>query len=319
MDLGVKLDEGVILQIKNLTKSYGEVLAVNNLSLEIFSGEVFGLLGPNGAGKTTTINLMSGLLKPDSGEVILGGEQLAAGDATVRGRIGICPQENVLWDKLTPSEQLVFLGDMYGMNPSLIRHRCQLLLEVLGLTELANNIAGTLSGGMRRRLNIALALIHDPEIIILDEPEAGLDPQSRISVREFIKSLAKEKTVILTTHNMDEAERLADRVAIIDRGELLVLDRPDALKQTVGEGDVLEITLKKGITQVESTLSFLGERAQILIMGDVLQIRALDLVNLLQRILASLHDKGVQTGDIRLRKNTLEDVFIQLTGRRLRE
>jgi len=313
------LGEGVLLQINNLTKSYGEVLAVHNLSLEIFSGEVFGLLGPNGAGKTTTINLISGLLKPDSGEVILRGEPLAAGDANVRGRIGICPQENVLWNKLTPSEQLVFLGDMYGMSPSLIRHRCQMLLKTLGLSESANKITGTLSGGMRRRLNIALALIHDPEIIILDEPEAGLDPQSRISVREFIKSLAKEKTVILTTHNMDEAERLADRVAIIDRGELLVLDRPEALKQTVGEGDVLEITLKKGVTQVESTLDFLGDRAQILIVDDVLQIRALDLVNLLQRILSSLHDKGVQTGDIRLRKNTLEDVFIQLTGRRLRE
>ena len=313
------MDQGVLLQIKNLTKSYGEVLAVHNLSLEIFSGEVFGLLGPNGAGKTTTINLMSGLLQPDSGEVILRGEPLAAGDATVRRRIGICPQENVLWNKLTPYEQLVFLGDMYGMRASLIRHRCQFLLEVLGLSESANKITGTLSGGMRRRLNIALALIHDPEIIILDEPEAGLDPQSRISVREFIKSLVKEKTVILTTHNMDEADRLADRVAIIDRGELLVLDRPEALKQTVGEGDVLEISLKKGVTQIEPTLDFLGDRAQILIVEDVLQIRALDLVNLLQQILSSLHDRGIQTGDIRLRKNTLEDVFIQLTGRRLRE
>lgn len=313
------MDEGVLLQIKNLTKSYGDVLAVHNLSLEIFSGEVFGLLGPNGAGKTTTINLMSGLLQPDSGEVILRGEPLKARDPTVRGRIGICPQENVLWNKLTPYEQLVFLGDMYGMSPSRIRHRCQMLLEVLGLSECANKITATLSGGMRRRLNIALALIHDPEIIILDEPEAGLDPQSRISVREFIKSLVKEKTVILTTHNMDEADRLADRVAIIDRGELLVLDRPEALKQTVGEGDVLEISLKKGVTQIEPTLDFLGDRAQILIVEDVLQIRALDLVNLLQQILSSLHDRGIQTGDIRLRKNTLEDVFIQLTGRRLRE
>ncbi|NOQ38687.1 MAG: ATP-binding cassette domain-containing protein [Anaerolineales bacterium] len=311
--------EQVLLQIKNLTKSYGDIRAVKDLSLDVFSGEVFGLLGPNGAGKTTTIKLMSGLLKPDSGEVILRGKPLAAEDGKTRRRIGICPQENVLWTKLTPAEQLIFLGSMYGMKPSLIRQRCQMLLEVLGLRDSANKLAGTLSGGMQRRLNIALALIHDPEIGILDEPEAGLDPQSRISVRKYIKSLADEKTIILTTHNMDEAERLADRVAIIDRGKLMVLDKPDTLKQTVGEGDVLEITLLNQKEAIELDLSFLEDRAQILIVDNVLQIRALDLVNLLQSILARLHDSGIQTGDIRLRKNTLEDVFIKLTGRRLRE
>jgi len=208
---------------------------------------------------------------------------------------------------------------MYGMKPPLIRERCLLLLDALGLSESANQLAGTLSGGMQRRLNIALALIHDPEIVILDEPEAGLDPQSRISVREYIKSLAVEKTVILTTHNMDEADRLADRVAIIDRGELLVLDSPDALKQTVGEGDVLEINLLESTDQIEQALSLLEDQGQILVVDDVLQIRALDLINQFQSILAALNEKNVQTGDIRLRKNTLEDVFIQLTGRRLRE
>lgn len=312
--------EQVLLQIKNLTKSYGDIRAVKDLSLDVFSGEVFGLLGPNGAGKTTTIKLMSGLLKPDSGEVILRGKPLAAEDVKTRRRIGICPQENVLWTKLTPAEQLIFLGSMYGMKISLIRQRCQMLLDVLGLSDSANKLAGTLSGGMQRRLNIALALIHDPpEIVILDEPEAGLDPQSRISIRKYIKSLANDKTIILTTHNMDEAERLADRVAIIDRGKLMVLDKPDTLKQTVGEGDVLEITLLNQKEAIELDLSFLEDRAQILIVDNVLQIRALDLVNLLQSILARLHDSGIQTGDIRLRKNTLEDVFIKLTGRRLRE
>ena len=313
------MPEQFLLQIKNLTKSYGDILAVHNLSLDVFSGEIFGLLGPNGAGKTTTIKLMSGLLKPDSGNVILNGEPLAAGDPLIRTRIGICPQENVFWKKLSPAEQLIFLGDMYGMKPSIIRQRCHLLLDALGLSETANQLAGTLSGGMQRRLNIALALIHDPEIVILDEPETGLDPQSRISVREYIKSLAVEKTVILTTHNMDEADRLADRVAIIDRGELLVLDSPDALKQTVGKGDVLEITILDSKDQLDQALPLLEDQGQILIVEDVLQIRALDLVNQLQFILSTLNEKNVQTGDIRLRKNTLEDVFIQLTGRRLRE
>ena len=311
--------EQVLLQIRNLTKSYGDIQAVRDLSLDIFSGEVFGLLGPNGAGKTTTIKLMSGLLRPDSGEVILRGKPLTAEDVKTRGRIGICPQENVLWTKLTPVEQLIFLGNMYGMNQSLIQQRSQILLDALGLIDSADRLAGTLSGGMQQRLNIALALIHDPEIVILDEPEASLDPQSRISIRKYIKSLADEKTIILTTHNMDEADRLADRVAIIDQGKLMVLDKPEALKQTVGEGDVLEITLVNQEVPIEPDLSFLEGRVQILIVGNVLQIRALDLVNLLQSILAHLNDSGIQTGDIRLRKNTLEDVFIKLTGRRLRE
>jgi ABC-2 type transport system ATP-binding protein len=309
----------VVLEINGLCKSYGNLLAVNDLSLEICRGEVFGLLGPNGAGKTTTINLISGLLKPDAGEIYFHGNLLAGGRRHIRERIGICPQENVFWKRLTPAEQLIFLGNMYNLKPAWIRQQSQDLLDSLGLTGVANQQAGTLSGGMQRRLNIALALIHDPEIIILDEPETGLDPQSRISVREYIKTMAKNKTVLLTTHNMDEAERMADRVAIIDRGVLLVLDSPENLKQTVGEGDVLEISLKGNLAQVENALSYLENRAQFLVVEDILQVRALDLVNILQDILLSLDRHEVRRGEIRLRKNTLEDVFIQLTGRRLRE
>jgi ABC-2 type transport system ATP-binding protein len=311
------LGEQTLLEIKNLSKSYGDLIAVNNLSLEIFTGEVFGLLGPNGAGKTTTINLISGLLKPDAGEVFLRGERFSVGDAEVRSKIGICPQENVIWKKLTPSEQLIFLGNMYDFKPSFIRKRSEILLEELGLSAAANQMAGALSGGMQKRLNIALALIHDPELLILDEPEAGLDPQSRVSVREYIKSLATQKTVLLTTHNMDEAERMADRVAIIDQGKLLVLDTPDELKQTVGEGDVLEISIMNP-AQIDNVLPYLNDWAQALMIDDILHIRALDLVNQLQNILAHLEKEGIICGDIRMRKNTLEDVFIQLTGRRLR-
>jgi ABC-2 type transport system ATP-binding protein len=316
---GGLLKNRVVLKILGLTKSFGDLVAVNGLSLEVYSGEVFGLLGPNGAGKTTTINLISGLLKPDAGEVYLQGEKLTPGEVGIRKKIGICPQENVLWKRLTPFEQLNFLGSMYDLKPSLIRQRSRDLLDALGLDDSADKQAGTLSGGMQRRLNIALALIHDPEILILDEPEAGLDPQSRLGVREYVKSLAKEKTVLLTTHNMDEADRMSDRVAILDHGELLVLDTPEALKQTVGEGDVLEIYLRESFPEIEKLLAFLDGQAEILIVENLLQIRALDLVNNLQYILNRLSDVGIQSEDIRLRKNTLEDVFIQLTGRRLRE
>jgi ABC-2 type transport system ATP-binding protein len=181
---------------------------------------------------------------------------------------------------------------------------------------------------MQRRLNLALALVHDPDIVVLDEPEAGLDPQSRIKVREYIKSLARKKTIILTTHNMDEADRVADRIAIMDHGELLVMDTPEALKQSVGEGDVLEITLDGPtddghVERARAALARLAngaDRAPTLnVVGNTLTIRALRAVSMLPIILETLANAGLQPGETRVRQNTLEDVFIQLTGRRLRE
>jgi ABC-2 type transport system ATP-binding protein len=308
-----------VLQAYNLTKRYGDLLAVNDLSLEVYAGEVFGLLGPNGAGKTTSINMMCGLLKPDGGYVTIHDQTIASGSADLRSRVGVCPQEIVLWKKLTCLEQLQFVGEMYGLQAGEAHQRGMHLLEKMDLVEKAHKLARTLSGGMQRRLNLAMALVHDPEIVILDEPEAGLDPQSRVKVREYIKNLAHNKTIILTTHNMDEAERLADRVAIIDHGELLVLDTPGALKRSVGEGDVLEITLKDKNVPVKAALHDLEDRARVTMTGEILQVRALDIVNLLPLILERLNEAGIQPGEVRLRENSLEDVFIRMTGRRLRE
>jgi ABC-2 type transport system ATP-binding protein len=175
---------------------------------------------------------------------------------------------------------------------------------------------------MQRRLNVAMALVHDPQIVVLDEPEAGLDPQSRVKVREYIQSLARRKTVILTTHNMDEADRLADRVAIIDHGELLVLDTPELLKQRVGEGDVLEIHLNNGLTGVETAqkaLHSLASEVSLDLTSQVLRVRSLNAVGRLADILEALSAAGFKPGQVNLHANTLEDVFIQLTGRRLRE
>jgi ABC-2 type transport system ATP-binding protein len=172
---------------------------------------------------------------------------------------------------------------------------------------------------MQRRLNIALAMIHDPQILILDEPEAGLDPQSRICVREYIRSLANSKTVILTTHNMDEAQRMADRVAVIDQGRLLVLDTPEALVLRVGQGDVLELELNNPGVSLKLLALDLPEQLSSQVVGDMIQVRGLDLVNQLPVLLSRLEKKDLIVSEIRLRKNTLEDVFIQLTGRMLRE
>src|SRR5690554_2539185 len=235
--------ERVVLRTEELVKRYGPVLAVDGLSLAVCEGEVFGLLGPNGAGKTTTIKIICGLLKADAGDVFIYGRSLRDSAGAVLEQVGVCPQQIVLWKNLTCLEQLVFIGQTYGLAARAARARGIHLLDEIGLGEKRDALAKTLSGGMQRRLNLIMALVHDPDLLVLDEPEAGLDPQGRILVREYIRTLARDKTIILTTHNMDEAERLADRVAIIDHGRLLALDTPDALKRQVGEGDVLEITL----------------------------------------------------------------------------
>jgi ABC-2 type transport system ATP-binding protein len=262
--------------------------------------------------------MICGLLKPDSGQVTIRGRIITDGDASVRTRVGVCPQNIVLWGQLTCLEQMQFIGEMYGLRGRAARERGERLLKELDLIEKRDKLARTLSGGMQRRLNLAMALVHDPEILVLDEPEAGLDPQSRVLVREYIKSLARQKTIILTTHNMDEADRMADRVAIIDHGKLLIVDAPEALKRTVGEGDVLEIELDSG--SVESAIEVITPiTPQVSTTNHTLVIRARGVVESLPRILDALHGIDAHPGEVRLRANTLEDVFISLTGRRLRE
>jgi ABC-2 type transport system ATP-binding protein len=307
-----------VLRTTDLTKDYGSLRAVDHLTMEIFRGEVFGFLGPNGAGKTTTILMMCGLLKPTSGTVWLEQENQ---QHFSRHSVGLCPQENIFWAKLTCYEQLVFLAEIYNMNHREARRHASFLLERMGLAEKKNTLASTLSGGLKRRLNICMALIHNPGLVIFDEPEAGLDPQSRVMVREFIRELAHEKTVILTTHNMDEADRVADRVAIIDRGKLLTTDTPANLKKSIGEGDTLEIEL---LSQ-DNSISALAVKVvtplveSVRLSGSSLVLLARDMVDRIPGIVAHLRDAGITTGEFRLRENSLEDVFITLTGRKLRE
>ena len=308
----------IALRLEALTKYYSSLAAVKDLTLDVFEGEVFGLLGPNGAGKTTTINMICGLLKPDAGRVLHHGRLNMLTDPLLRTRIGVCPQNIVLWGHLTCLEQLQFIGEMYGMEAGQARSRSEHLLNELDLPEKRDRPARTLSGGMQRRLNLAMALVHDPELLVLDEPEAGLDPQSRILVREYLKSLARHKTIVLTTHNMDEAERMADRVAILDHGQLLKVDTVDALKRTAGEGDVLEIEIPADmLPMAESIASSLVPTSSS--TDHTLVLRALSVVTILPKLLETFREAGIQPGEIRLRANTLEDVFISLTGRRLRE
>jgi len=229
----------------------------------------------------------------------------------------VCPQNIILWNNLTCLEQMQFVGELYGLKGKAARQRSRQLLKDFDLEEKKDNLARTLSGGMQRRLNLAMALVHDPEILVLDEPEAGLDPQSRVLVREYVRALARRKTIILTTHNMDEADRMADRVAIIDHGQLLTVDTPEALKHKVGEGDVLEIELNKDTEQAMMALTPIVP--DVSTTNHTLVIRARGVVELLPAILAALQDVDAHPGEVRLRANSLEDVFIALTGRMLRE
>jgi ABC-2 type transport system ATP-binding protein len=312
----------IALEIRNLIRYYGDLLAVDDLTLQVRRGEVFGFLGPNGAGKTTSIRMMCGLLKPTSGDVLINGERIGvSGMGVHRTKVGICPQNIILWNKLTCYEQLVFMGRMYDIPGKTARIRADQLLDRIGLREKRNKLASTLSGGMKRRMNVIMAIIHDPEIVVFDEPEAGLDPQSRIMVREFIQQTSREKTVIFTTHNMDEAERISERVAIIDRGKLLQLDTPENLKKSIGKGDILELgftfSQAENLRRAEKKLK--GKGFLLIQTENKWIIRAMDLVPKIPEIYKILESEHIQVNEMNMRENTLEDVFIHLTGRRLRQ
>jgi ABC-2 type transport system ATP-binding protein len=219
-----------VLHVADLTKRFGDIVAVDHLSLDVRRGEVLGFLGPNGAGKTTTLKMLCGLLPADSGRIELDGRPVAAGSTRTSKTIGVSPQAISIWEMLTCREQLVFMGRMYDLPRRAASKRADELLAAFRLTEKAGRLGRTLSGGMQRRLNIALALVHEPEVLFLDEPQAGLDPQSRVLVREYIRSLAGRTTIVITTHDMEEAEKLSDRVCIVDRGRVLALDTVAGVK-----------------------------------------------------------------------------------------
>jgi ABC-2 type transport system ATP-binding protein len=318
-------DTSVILSLAHLRKSFGDLEAVRDLSLDVSRGEVFGFLGPNGAGKTTTIRMVCGLLEANDGEIRVGGRSFRENVRECRRRIGLCPQELVIWESLTCLEQLVFVGTQYDLSRREAKRRSLELLDILGLSEKRNRLAKTLSGGMKRRLNLALALVHDPDLLILDEPQAGLDPQSRILVREYILSLVPRKTVLLTTHEMDEADRLAGRIGIIDHGRLLVLDTPERLKEEHAGGEILEITIEESSQGEDDpgVVSFrqrLPEGLSVLeSLPGTLRLSGLALHDHIPVLFQSLRAAGIEVKDVTLREPTLEDVFVSLTGRGLRE
>jgi ABC-2 type transport system ATP-binding protein len=231
------------LVAKGLHKSFNEHKAVNGVSFSIHKGEIFGLLGPNGAGKTTTIRMLSTVLEPDSGDVTVGGHSIKHDADAVRALIGVCPQELALYEDLSALENMVFFGRMVGLDGKEAKAQALKQLKMIGLEQRAKGKIAKFSGGMKRRINLAIALVGHPQLLFLDEPTTGIDPQSRNNIYETIEGLqAKGMTILYTTHYMEEADRLCDRVAIIDGGQIIALDTPHNLKKKIGSPD--KVTLE---------------------------------------------------------------------------
>lgn len=308
----------IALSVENLTKRFGDFVAVNGINLDIGSGQIFGILGPNGAGKSTIIMMITGLLRPDAGIIKIFGKKSFSNSSV--DTVGLCPQELVVWEGLTLIEQLVFIAQMHNVTSHIAKERALELLDVMCLSDKKDKLASTLSGGMKRRLNILLAMMHDPKILILDEPQVGLDPQSRILVRDYIKSIARKKTVIITTHDMEEADKITDWVAIIDGGKILVEDTPDNLKKAAFKGDILEFTVPDINAVSENIENALKQKYNsISYHGNTIRIVCEKPFEILKTIEEIFYSYGIKTEDIKIRKGTLEDVFISLTGRGLRE
>lgn len=316
----------IAIQVKNLHKIYGKgdqkYEAVKGISLSINKGELFGFLGPNGAGKTTSLKMMVGLLEPTQGSVEILGKDPKEQNNDLKSQLGIIPQEISVYQELTVEENLKFMASIYKIPKDIAQPRIEDLITRIGLDEKRKTRAKNLSGGQRRRLNFVMSLIHDPQIILCDEPTSGLDPQSRIVVWDFIQDLTMKhkKTVVLTTHFMEEADRLADRVAIIDKGEILVLDKPERLKASIGEGDLLELEINDPtkLEQAKKALNNFRGVQNISISSGNLLIRALNVIPKISQLLNIVEDLGVEITNMSVRNTSLEDVFIHLTGRHLR-
>ncbi|MEM7782342.1 MAG: ABC transporter ATP-binding protein [Planctomycetota bacterium] len=303
--------ENQIILVSNLKKSYGEHIAVDQLSFGIEKGETLGLLGPNGAGKTTTISMLVGMFQPDEGEVIVGAKdgnrQGNPVDPAVRRLIGIAPQALSLYSDLTATENLEFFGQLYGLSGTALKQRVEWSLEFAQLEDRSKDRVKTFSGGMKRRLNIAVALIHEPEILLLDEPTVGVDPQSRNHIFECIETLRERGlTILYTTHYMEEAQRLCDRVAIIDHGKMLALDSIQGLLEKYGGCSMVSGELVESPAHVDLP----GE-----INGTTIQFES---EQPLEEV-ARLTQKGVQFLTLNVAQPSLESVFLTLTGRSLRD
>jgi ABC-2 type transport system ATP-binding protein len=314
-----------IITVRGLTKRFGDLMAVDNLNFEVHEGEIFGFLGPNGAGKSTTLNIICSLLSYDKGKIQIAGFDLAHDARKIRALIGLVPQEIALFDNLTAKENIAFFAGLYGMKGRELREAVAEALAFVGLTEHAKKRVGRMSGGMKRRLNIACGIAHRPRIIILDEPTVGVDAQSREHIMSSIRTLRdRGTTIIYTSHYMPEVQEICDRIAIIDRGVLVASGTEDELLEVVT--DVRAITVQTGaLSDVarEALIARLGvlpdvRRAVFDEEGDLLRIDVALSLSDITPLLNAFVEQGVRTEAINSEPPNLEATFLALTGRELR-
>jgi ABC-2 type transport system ATP-binding protein len=309
-----------IVETKNLVKRYGNAEAVKGLSFAIRRGEIFGFLGPNGAGKTTTISMLACLLEPTEGTAIVAGHDVVRASSEVKRRIGLVPQELALYPTLSARDNLNFFGRIYGLHGQKLRQRVDEVLEMVGLAERAKSAVRTFSGGMKRRLNIAAGLLHSPEILFLDEPTVGVDPQSRNAIFEHVERLnAAGMTILYTTHYMEEAERLCDRVAIVDEGRIVALDAPRKLVADLG-GGIIQLGVANGIAtgMLERIQAVPDVRAVTRLNGKV-RVEATRAQEALIHLLELFNRTDTDVTALEVLEPNLETVFLHLTGKRLRD
>ncbi|MEW6533620.1 MAG: ATP-binding cassette domain-containing protein [Thermodesulfobacteriota bacterium] len=309
-----------IITVAGLTKRFGHTTALDNIDLGIEQGELFGLLGPNGAGKTTLISILSTIVRPTEGHAMVCGHDVGRDQDAVRKCIGVVFQDPSLDDELTGEENLDFHGRLYGIDAKTRARRIDEVLDLVELSDRRHDLVKTYSGGMRRRLEIARGLLHRPEVLFLDEPTLGLDPQTRRRIWNHILDLKESygTTIILTTHYMDEADQLCSRIAIIDHGRIIALDTPEAMKADLG-GDLLELGIANPDPQFLETIRKIPEVAQVSVQEDKLMVAVENGESFIPRVLSYAHEVGVPIGWVSMRKPNLEDVFINLTGREIRD
>jgi ABC-2 type transport system ATP-binding protein len=307
-----------ILEAQNLVKHYGDVQAVQGISFHIAEGEIFSLLGPNGAGKSTTIAMLSTLYAPTSGDALVGGHSVTRAPMQVRAIIGVVPQDLALYEDLTARENLNFWGQMYSMSGGALKRRVDEVLAQIGLSDKANKPVKTFSGGMKRRVNIGVGLLHKPRLLFMDEPTVGIDPQSRRAILDMVKDLNRQgMSVLYTTHYMEEAAELSDRVGIIDHGRLIALGTQAELTQQVGGRDTLR--LHAGEDQHAERLRGLPGVIQASATDHEVAVIVPEAADALAPIVAKAGEVGVKIRSVDIEEPNLEAVFLHLTGRALRD
>jgi ABC-2 type transport system ATP-binding protein len=309
-----------IIEIRNLTKRFGDFTAVDRMNLTVREGEIFGFLGPNGAGKTTTISMLTTLIRPTTGTALIAGHDLLKEGVMIRSAIGVVPQSFALFPELTAEENLAYIGRLYGMSPTTIKERSHYLLRKVSLYEHKDRIAGIFSGGMKQRLSLAAGIMSNPKILFMDEPTTGLDPQSRIAMRELTKDLNRQGiTIVYTTHDMEEAEKICDRITIMDNGRIIADGTSDELKHKIMSGHLIEVEVESPSKELVAELRHLPGVLAVEQKGNVINVNVKSKEGVFYRLSDALHKRKEKVIEIRYKEPSLEDVFIHLTRKDLRD